>query len=101
MDCGEGTYGQLVRMYGTEKATQILSCLKAIYISHLHADHHIGLIGLLLGRKRSLAEAGIPHSQIQLIAPQQINYWLKTYHYNFESIRYEVSFNSLIEYWVR
>lgn len=89
MDCGEGTYGQIVRLYGPERARQVLSRLEAVYISHLHADHHIGLIGLLLGRERALKEANLPASPVQLIAPHQINYWLKTYHYNFEAIRYQ------------
>lgn len=42
LDCGEGTFGQIIRFYGKEKANEILKKLKAVYISHLHADHHIG-----------------------------------------------------------
>lgn len=41
-DCGENTIGQLRRMYGFGKATEILRDLKVIWISHLHADHHLG-----------------------------------------------------------
>lgn len=39
LDCGEGTYGQLYRHYGSE-LTDILRQLKCIFISHMHADHH-------------------------------------------------------------
>lgn len=42
LDCGEGTWGQMIRFYGEEEATDLLAKLKLIYISHLHADHHIG-----------------------------------------------------------
>ena len=42
LDCGEGTYGQLVRLQGEQRAAETLRRLGAIYISHLHADHHIG-----------------------------------------------------------
>ena len=42
MDCGEGTHGQLVRLLGSRRAADTLRRLSAIYISHLHADHHIG-----------------------------------------------------------
>lgn len=42
LDCGEGTFGQLVRFYGPKKVNSFLRTLKAIYVSHLHADHHIG-----------------------------------------------------------
>ena len=47
MDCGEGTYGQLVRLEGLQRAAETLRRLGAIYISHLHADHHIGTEGRL------------------------------------------------------
>lgn len=43
MDCGEGTYGQLVRRYGQEGALDVVANLGLIWISHIHADHHAGL----------------------------------------------------------
>lgn len=46
-DCGENTIGQLRRMYGAEKADDILSELKVIWISHLHADHHLGTVSVI------------------------------------------------------
>jgi len=42
LDCGEGTYGQLVRRYGAG-ADGVLAGLRLIWISHIHADHHAGL----------------------------------------------------------
>lgn len=42
LDCGEATVGQVIRFYGPEGAAEIFSTLRAIYVSHLHADHHIG-----------------------------------------------------------
>lgn len=47
MDCGEGTLGQIIRFYGKDKSKEILKNLKAIYVSHLHADHHLGKLTLL------------------------------------------------------
>lgn len=52
LDCGEGTYSQLCRFYGNDKIPGILNKLKAIYISHLHADHHLGLFDLLQKRRK-------------------------------------------------
>ncbi|PSR79748.1 hypothetical protein BD289DRAFT_442006 [Coniella lustricola] len=46
-DCGENTLGQLRRMYGYEKTDEILSDLKVIWISHLHADHHLGTASII------------------------------------------------------
>ena len=52
LDCGEGTYAQLCRFYGNDKVPGILNKLKAIYVSHLHADHHLGLFDLLQKRRK-------------------------------------------------
>ena len=38
---------QLHRRFGVRKAQDIIKNLKAIYISHLHVDHHMGFIGLV------------------------------------------------------
>lgn len=60
LDAGEGTLGQLARLCGPENVINVLSNLKCIFISHLHADHHSGLTSLLKFRtkvrpKRSLS----------------------------------------------
>jgi ribonuclease Z len=41
LDCGENTIGQLKRVFG-EELPGVLRQLKGIWISHLHADHHLG-----------------------------------------------------------
>lgn len=50
LDCGEGTFGQLVRFYGPKRVNAFLRTLNAIYVSHLHADHHIGISPTYLPR---------------------------------------------------
>ena len=40
LDCGEGTYGQLYRHYGPN-LDKILLKLCCVFISHIHADHHL------------------------------------------------------------
>lgn len=45
-DCGENTLGQLKRVLG-DKLQAELQALKAIWISHLHADHHLGTISVI------------------------------------------------------
>jgi ribonuclease Z len=47
LDCGENTLGQLKRMYKRDELVEILRDLKMIWISHIHADHHLGTIGVL------------------------------------------------------
>ncbi|KAH0541976.1 hypothetical protein FGG08_003608 [Glutinoglossum americanum] len=46
-DCGENTLGQLRRMFRAEEVSEILRDLKAIWISHLHADHHLGITSVI------------------------------------------------------
>jgi ribonuclease Z len=68
---GEDTMGQLERRYGRQDAAQRIMNLNAIWVSHMHADHHGGLYPLLLRRQQLLqqhqAAAGPeqPHQQQQ------------------------------------
>ncbi|ESN96581.1 hypothetical protein HELRODRAFT_189299 [Helobdella robusta] len=50
MDAGENSYGQLLRHYGVKKGQGKLADLAGAFVSHLHADHHLGLIGFALER---------------------------------------------------
>lgn len=88
LDCGEGTLGQIVRFYGKTRAEIVVRNLKAIYISHLHADHHIGLIGLLNERQRLLQQADVPltEQRVLLFAPIQMQPWLNFYNARIENI---------------
>lgn len=47
LDAGEGTLGQLARLYGPTGVVELVRNLKVIFISHLHADHHSGLVNVL------------------------------------------------------
>jgi ribonuclease Z len=46
-DCGENTLGQMKRVFGPEEMAQILRELRGIWISHLHADHHLGTVSVI------------------------------------------------------
>ena len=88
LDVGEGTMGQINRFYGDE-AEDVLKKLKAIYISHLHADHHIGLFGIMQMRQKICDETYAP---ILLLAPSEIELWLTFYNNEFEKISTEFEF---------
>ncbi|ALC40593.1 JhI-1 [Drosophila busckii] len=81
LDCGEGTYGQIVRLFGRERTQEVMRQLQAVYVSHLHADHHIGLIDLLLQRQKLQ-----PAQKLLLLAPRQIEPWLNFYNRQIQSI---------------
>ncbi|KAL0484430.1 trz1, partial [Acrasis kona] len=69
LDCGEGTLGQLHRVYGAE-TENILKNIKVLWISHLHADHHLGVCKLLY--RRSL----LTSNKVVLIAPKALETFL-------------------------
>ena len=57
LDCGEGTWGQMRRHFGAsstegDSAYDILRRTRLIFVSHLHADHHVGLAMLLSQRRK-------------------------------------------------
>lgn len=86
LDCGEGTAAQMRRFYGAAEYAQVMRKLRAIYVSHLHADHHIGLIGVLQERRRTL---GADAAAVLLLAPQQMASWLYFYDRQIEALRHE------------
>nr|XP_043614510.1 tRNase Z TRZ3, mitochondrial [Erigeron canadensis] len=77
LDCGEGTLGQLKRRYGIQGADDAVRGLKCIWISHIHADHHTGLVRLLALRRDLLK--GLPHDPLIVIGPRQLKRFLDAY----------------------
>ncbi|KNC83238.1 hypothetical protein SARC_04516 [Sphaeroforma arctica JP610] len=72
LDSGEGTYGQLRRMLGREGVQKFVDDIKCVYISHMHADHHLGLIQLLANRSASCPP-------LLVVAPNKMRIWLNLY----------------------
>jgi ribonuclease Z len=50
-DCGENTMGQLRRVFDPPSLRDVLRNLKFIWISHLHADHHLGTVSVLAAQR--------------------------------------------------
>jgi len=85
MDCGEGTYGQLLSLYGQTRVNEILASLKCIWLSHIHADHHAGVLKVLHARQQlRLLKEGEGDAQgrevemepVVVIGPPAVNSWL-------------------------
>ncbi len=66
LDCGEGTQGQLMRLRGEERSRAMLSRLSCIAVSHLHADHHLGLTSLLVSTSGQ---------QVAVVCPPPLAFW--------------------------
>ncbi|XP_033040396.1 zinc phosphodiesterase ELAC protein 2 isoform X3 [Trachypithecus francoisi] len=90
LDCGEGTFGQLYRHYG-DQVDRVLGSLAAVFVSHLHADHHTGLLNILLQREQALASLGKPLHPLLVVAPTQLKAWLQQYHNQCQEVLHHVS----------
>lgn len=51
LDAGEGTLGQLRRRFG-DGLKSVLEEMKMVFVSHMHADHHLGVNAVLEERFR-------------------------------------------------
>ena len=51
LDCGEGTFAQIIEAQGISGIDQYLEDLRVIYITHIHPDHNLGLFKVLSERK--------------------------------------------------
>lgn len=89
LDCGEGSYGQLCLRYhppaGFDQSSKaivdnLIADLKAVWISHIHADHHLGLLTVLAAYRQTwlkrytaartaAGDQQVDHQQIDLVAP--------------------------------
>ncbi|KAG0356174.1 hypothetical protein BG005_004902 [Podila minutissima] len=82
LDAGEGTYGQMFRQFGGYRRTPDqknsvdtrIENLKGIFISHLHADHHLGIV-TVIDRWNKLRHADT--EPLYLIAPMRFNTFLQ------------------------
>uniref|UniRef100_A0A2I2ZXP1 Zinc phosphodiesterase ELAC protein 2 n=1 Tax=Gorilla gorilla gorilla TaxID=9595 RepID=A0A2I2ZXP1_GORGO len=90
LDCGEGTFGQLCRHYG-DQVDRVLGTLAAVFVSHLHADHHTGLLNILLQREQALASLGKPLHPLLVVAPSQLKAWLQQYHNQCQEVLHHIS----------
>ncbi|KAL8674029.1 MAG: hypothetical protein Q9168_001561 [Polycauliona sp. 1 TL-2023] len=68
-DCGEGTLGQLKRLYGPTELKSVLRDLKAIWISHMHADHHLGTTSVIKAWR--VANYGLDDGRITRPSPRE------------------------------
>ena len=82
LDCGEGTVGQCVRKWGVAGARDVLGGLCGVFISHMHADHHLGLpavLGLHAQEERKRRIAGEAARRLIVVGPRKLVAWLSVH----------------------
>jgi ribonuclease Z len=79
LDCGENTLGQLKRVYG-DQLPEVLRDLKVIWISHLHADHHLGTVNVVKAWAAETAKhESTKENKLRVISHEGMTNWLKEY----------------------
>lgn len=105
LDCGESTLGQMKRVFEPEQLREVLRNLRMIWISHLHADHHLGTTSLIKAWYRENYPEGSPalgqhvehnmksileEKRLFVVSEQMMVEWLEEYaqveDYGFEKI---------------
>ncbi|OOF95261.1 hypothetical protein ASPCADRAFT_169721 [Aspergillus carbonarius ITEM 5010] len=93
LDCGENTLGQLKRVFEPEKLREVLQNLRMIWISHLHADHHLGTASVIRAWFQENYPEGIPQTndvdmdmskilkekRLFVVSEQMMTGWLEEY----------------------
>ena len=83
LDCGEGTAHQLALISASnEEHERLYRSLNFIYISHMHADHHLGLCQVLQTWQQythSSATSEINQATLYLAGPTRLWSWLCEY----------------------
>ncbi|KAL2110982.1 hypothetical protein VUR80DRAFT_487 [Thermomyces stellatus] len=74
LDCGENTLGQMRRAYGYEETDKILSELRLIFISHMHADHHLGTASVIDAWQRATAGTS---STLAICSPYAMRHFIE------------------------
>ncbi|ESP03891.1 hypothetical protein LOTGIDRAFT_156489 [Lottia gigantea] len=88
LDCGEATISQLYDHYG-EKTDSILRTLNGVFISHMHADHHLtfcqgtslavfakGLSGIIQARLDAFGKEKKDITSLVVAAPLSMKRWI-------------------------
>ncbi|EAR97113.2 metallo-beta-lactamase domain protein (macronuclear) [Tetrahymena thermophila SB210] len=57
LDCGEGTYYQLLNQFGEAECQEVLRNLKLIVLTHAHSDHYLGFQSIVYQRHKAFQTA--------------------------------------------
>uniref|UniRef100_A0A0X3PRM5 ribonuclease Z n=1 Tax=Schistocephalus solidus TaxID=70667 RepID=A0A0X3PRM5_SCHSO len=90
MDCGEGTLNQLYAMLGVEGTHRLLRGLKLILITHMHADHHGGVLTIAAKYRQLMFETNAQPSALPVLAPPPFWRWTKSFSDLFEEPHIEL-----------
>ena len=78
MDCADGSYNQLFDHFGSQELVdKALIKTKFVFITHIHGDHHLGVLKILSERDKLLSKEDIRYkNKIYVCTPTILVEWL-------------------------
>lgn len=96
LDGGENTLGTMMRNFGHNNKEQLIKIfeeLSLIHLSHLHADHHLGIISII----NKWFEINIDsEKKLYLVIPWQYNNFMKEWYSLEEQIYDKIDLNRIV-----
>ena len=78
-DCGEGSLSQIYRCFGKQTGDDIVRNITGVFVSHIHGDHHLGLMSILLKVEELNGGKLSKENSPLIIGPRIYGDWLKRY----------------------
>ena len=79
LDTGEGSLAQMIRRFGASAVDEKLREMRMVWISHIHADHHVGLPHILTARAEIFRRDGVEPPIIPVVGPRALRRFLDYY----------------------
>lgn len=81
MDCAEGSYGQIFDHFGNKaKTDEVLLKTRAIFITHIHGDHQLGIIKILQERDQLMdIEGNKQYGKIFAVIPTPLFHYIQVF----------------------
>ena len=80
MDSAEGSYGQLWDHFGSKAIVdEILMKTRAVFITHIHGDHQLGILKLMSERDVLLSKEGAEQTKLYVVTPTPMMAWMEIF----------------------
>lgn len=78
LDAGENSFGTLRRIYLPQEVDMLLDELCMVYLSHLHADHHLGIVDFIRewNKRQDEIYGAKRHKTLVVITPWQYDFFI-------------------------
>uniref|UniRef100_A0A0N4ZYN2 ribonuclease Z n=1 Tax=Parastrongyloides trichosuri TaxID=131310 RepID=A0A0N4ZYN2_PARTI len=92
VDIGESTYTQLFYQYGPSKIKDILTQIKACFITHAHQDHVNGIGNFVMKRKEAFDSQNIPYIPLIIVGNSNVQKYINSYDFYMSKISQHIKF---------